>query len=128
MADLTKRLRQLEVTICHEAADEIKQLRAKLKTAINIIKYAQRRGFEGPADPMEVINAAGRDGSVSQRSERHLVDSVKKLPKGTEFYCVNCDETMTVETLREIECGLDDCPIFKSSPIAPIASGGKTDG
>ena len=45
---------------------ENQRLRAELKAAINIIKYAQRRGFEGPADPMEVIEAAGRVTSVSE--------------------------------------------------------------
>ena len=43
-----------------------REAEAKLKTAINIIKYAQRRGFEWPADPMETIEAAGRATSVCE--------------------------------------------------------------
>ena len=36
-------------------AKENKLLQAKLETATNIIKYAGRRGFEWPRDPMEAI-------------------------------------------------------------------------
>ena len=44
----------------HGAAAERDRLVVKLEVAINIIKFAQRRGFEWPADPMEAIEAATR--------------------------------------------------------------------
>ena len=38
-----------------ELRAKIELLQAKLETATNIIKYAERRGFEWPRDPMKAI-------------------------------------------------------------------------
>ncbi len=42
MTDLVTRLRQLEVSICQEAADEIERLHDKLDNTINQIDLAER--------------------------------------------------------------------------------------
>ncbi len=104
--------------IARERAGEVIKLRAEVEQLKRHLDWIGR--VAPPDEPATALRAharlVGSPKSDSGEAKLFLVDRFKHLPKDAVFYCVNCDESMTVETLRKISCGLDNCPIFKPSP------------